>query len=175
MFFVGTKRSTTADFAQEDVPKPPPEDDGDDHQATAASAASAATAFRFWSGSVQPCSAWYPDVPCTSSWCGCPSWENPRKSASLFTMFEPSHLVCPCSQFDSLNRLLNRLLNPTFASVCSQRWSQLKPNLAHLLGGAAGQRGPERMAPGGTGGCTSDPFESPRDRSLCRSNGSHRG
>lgn len=124
---------------------------------------------------VQPGTLMYPDVPCTSSWCGCPSWENPRKSASLFTMFEPSHLVCPCSQFDSLNRLLNRLLNPTFASVCSQRWSQLKPNLAHLLGGAAGQRGPERMAPGGTGGCTSDPFESPRDRSLCRSNGSHRG
>lgn len=54
------------------------------------------------------------------------------------------------------------MLNPTFASVT--------PNVGRSfkiwpisLGGAAGQRGPERMAPGGTAGFTSDfPFESPR-------------
>ena len=49
---------------------------------------------------VQPGTLMYPDVPCTLSWCGCSSWENPRRSASLFTMFDPSHLVCPMmSQF----------------------------------------------------------------------------
>ena len=128
---------------------------------------------------VQPGTLMYPDVPCTSSWCGCSCWENPRKKKRC-----AFHNVWPIpfgmSMYVPVLLVKNRLWNPTFASVTPNVGRSLNPIWPlgpSPLGGAAGQRGPERMAPGGTGGSSSDFLKANRfSGSLCdRSNGSHRG